>query len=115
MTLSYWPNWYCTHTHTLSNINTKVQHNYDHVHLNGVCLCVPQKGFDVFNALDLMENKVFLEKLKFGIGDGNLQYYLFNWKCPPMDPDMVRRVCVCVCQQGGVYSWVCCENSERIS
>lgn len=52
-------------------------------------MCVSQKGFDVFNALDLMENKVFLEKLKFGIGDGNLQYYLYNWKCPPMDPDKV--------------------------
>lgn len=37
-----------------------------------------------------MENKVFLEKLKFGIGDGNLQYYLYNWKCPPMEPDKVR-------------------------
>uniref|UniRef100_A0A1A7Z881 Glycylpeptide N-tetradecanoyltransferase n=1 Tax=Nothobranchius furzeri TaxID=105023 RepID=A0A1A7Z881_NOTFU len=47
------------------------------------------KGFDVFNALDLMENKVFLEKLKFGIGDGNMQYYLYNWKCPPMDPEKV--------------------------
>lgn len=52
-------------------------------------VCLYQKGFDVFNALDLMENKVFLEKLKFGIGDGNLQYYLYNWKCPPMDPDKV--------------------------
>lgn len=62
--------------------------------MKGVCACVcvffPQKGFDVFNALDLMENKVFLEKLKFGIGDGNLQYYLYNWKCPPMEPDKVR-------------------------
>ena len=46
-------------------------------------------GFDVFNALDLMENKDFLEKLKFGIGDGNLQYYLYNWKCPPMQPEQV--------------------------
>lgn len=55
-------------------------------------LCVSQKGFDVFNALDLMENKVFLEKLKFGIGDGNLQYYLYNWKCPPMDPDKVSSM-----------------------
>ncbi|KAK3541348.1 hypothetical protein QTP86_022104 [Hemibagrus guttatus] len=45
------------------------------------------KGFDVFNALDLMENKTFLEKLKFGIGDGNLQYYLYNWKCPGMEPE----------------------------
>ena len=46
-------------------------------------------GFDVFNALDLMNNKEFLEKLKFGIGDGNLQYYLYNWKCPYMEPHQV--------------------------
>lgn len=49
-----------------------------------------QKGFDVFNALDLMENKTFLEKLKFGIGDGNLQYYLYNWKCPSMGSEKVN-------------------------
>ncbi|KAL7976569.1 hypothetical protein Chor_008518, partial [Crotalus horridus] len=48
-----------------------------------------KKGFDVFNALDLMENKTFLEKLKFGIGDGNLQYYLYNWRCPGMDSEKV--------------------------
>lgn len=52
------------------------------------CLYI-QKGFDVFNALDLMENKTFLEKLKFGIGDGNLQYYLYNWKCPSMGAEKV--------------------------
>nr|CAD7407252.1 unnamed protein product [Timema poppensis] len=46
-------------------------------------------GFDVFNALDLMENKEFLEELKFGIGDGNLQYYLYNWRCPPVPPQKV--------------------------
>lgn len=51
-----------------------------------------QKGFDVFNALDLMENKAFLEKLKFGIGDGNLQYYLYNWKCPSMGAEKVGLV-----------------------
>ncbi|KAK6470336.1 glycylpeptide N-tetradecanoyltransferase 1-like [Huso huso] len=50
------------------------------------------KGFDVFNALDLMENKTFLEKLKFGIGDGNLQYYLYNWKCPSMGSEKVRAL-----------------------
>ena len=49
----------------------------------------PQHGFDVFNALDLMENKLVLEKLKFGIGDGNLQYYLYNWRCPPLEPNQV--------------------------
>ena len=51
-----------------------------------------QRGFDVFNALDLMENKEFLEKLKFGIGDGNLQYYLYNWKCPFMEPEKVSYI-----------------------
>lgn len=46
----------------------------------------------MFNALDLMENKTFLEKLKFGIGDGNLQYYLYNWKCPSMGAEKVGAV-----------------------
>eukprot|EP01087_Luapelamoeba_hula_P014795 TRINITY_DN4388_c0_g1_i1.p1 TRINITY_DN4388_c0_g1~~TRINITY_DN4388_c0_g1_i1.p1 ORF type:complete len:407 (-),score=58.27 TRINITY_DN4388_c0_g1_i1:51-1271(-) len=43
-----------------------------------------QLGYDVFNCLDLMENKSFLADLKFGPGDGNLHYYLFNWKCKAM-------------------------------
>lgn len=52
---------------------------------------VSQAGYDVFNALDLMDNKTFLEDLKFGIGDGNLHYYLFNWKCANLQP---QQVCV---------------------
>lgn len=44
---------------------------------------------DVFNALDLMDNAKFLEELKFGIGDGNLQYYIYNWKCSQMEPNQV--------------------------
>lgn len=49
-------------------------------------------NFDVFNALDLMENKTFLQNLKFGIGDGNLQYYLYNWRCPNMIPENVGLI-----------------------
>jgi hypothetical protein len=45
---------------------------------------------DVFNALDLMDNEQFLQTLKFGIGDGNLQYYVYNWKCPSMLPKKVN-------------------------
>ncbi|XP_063878390.1 glycylpeptide N-tetradecanoyltransferase-like isoform X1 [Scylla paramamosain] len=48
--------------------------------------------YDVFNALDLMENSKFLEELKFGQGDGNLQYYLYNWRCPKMSPEKVGLV-----------------------
>ena len=55
-----------------------------------------QEGFDVFNALDLMENKAFLEELKFGMGDGHLHYYLYNFKCPELSPD---KVGVAVLQQ----------------
>lgn len=49
-------------------------------------------NYDVFNALDLMENKKFLEELKFGIGDGDLQYYLYNWKCPDFQPEQIGLV-----------------------
>lgn len=49
-------------------------------------------GSDVFNALDLMDNKLFLDNLKFGIGDGNLQYYIYNWLCPEMPPNQVGIV-----------------------
>mmetsp|Transcript_4325 Transcript_4325/g.4918 ORF Transcript_4325/g.4918 Transcript_4325/m.4918 type:complete len:419 (-) Transcript_4325:115-1371(-) len=41
-------------------------------------------GIDVYNALNLMENETFLEELKFGKGDGVLQYYVYNWSAPSM-------------------------------
>ncbi|CDF35171.1 unnamed protein product [Chondrus crispus] len=43
-----------------------------------------QNGFDVFNALDLARHSEFFKDLKFHIGDGELHYYLYNWKCRPM-------------------------------
>lgn len=38
------------------------------------------RDHDVFNALDIFENASFLKPLKFGEGDGNLRYYLYNWR-----------------------------------
>ncbi len=71
------------------NVSTKT----DMVDLMQTALTLAkQDGFDVFNALDLMENKTFLEKLKFGIGDGNLQYYLYNWRCKTMEPEQIGLV-----------------------
>lgn len=51
-------------------------------------------NFDVFNALDLMENNKdnLLEQLKFGIGDGNLNYYLYNWKCASLESEEIGLV-----------------------
>lgn len=60
--------------------------------MNDALVSAKSLGFDVFNALDLMDNKEFLEPLKFGIGDGNLQYYLYNWKCPNLKPQELGLV-----------------------
>lgn len=49
-------------------------------------------GADVLNALNLMENSSFLEELKFGKGDGNLQYYVYNWSCASMKSEDVGLV-----------------------
>jgi len=51
-----------------------------------------QHDFDVFNALNVMENENFLKELKFGIGDGFLQYYLYNWRCPKIEPSGIGLV-----------------------
>ncbi|XP_035000886.1 glycylpeptide N-tetradecanoyltransferase 1 isoform X2 [Hippoglossus stenolepis] len=50
------------------------------------------KGFDIFSALDVMENKDFLERLKFSVSDSSLHYYLYNWMCPNISPDKVGLV-----------------------
>ncbi|CAF3558383.1 unnamed protein product [Rotaria sp. Silwood2] len=57
--------------------------------VNDCLIHAHNNDFDVFNALDLMDNKEFLEKLKFGVGDGNLQYYIYNWRCSQMNPEKV--------------------------
>lgn len=38
------------------------------------------KGYDVFNALDVQQNVDVMKDLNFGVGDGNLHYYLYNWR-----------------------------------
>ncbi|RCN32643.1 Myristoyl-CoA:protein N-myristoyltransferase domain protein [Ancylostoma caninum] len=60
--------------------------------MNDALILAHKLGFDVFNALDLMQNASILEELKFGIGDGNLQYYVYNWRCPDMKPEQIGLV-----------------------
>jgi glycylpeptide N-tetradecanoyltransferase len=42
--------------------------------------------FDVFNCVEIMDNGAFLKDLKFGEGDGCLNYYLYNWQTRPILP-----------------------------
>ncbi|KAK2963855.1 putative Glycylpeptide N-tetradecanoyltransferase [Blattamonas nauphoetae] len=44
-------------------------------------------GMDVVNALDVMKNKEMFTELKFGKGDGTLNYYLFNFNIPALQPE----------------------------
>jgi glycylpeptide N-tetradecanoyltransferase len=47
--------------------------------------------FDVFNALDIMDNDEFINDLKFKPG-GPLQYYVYNWYCKPCKPKDIGLV-----------------------
>jgi len=59
------------------------------------CLTIAKNnGFDVFNALDVMENSQFLEELKFGIGDGHLHYYFYNWRVPDLESKQIGMILV---------------------
>ena len=51
----------------------------------------------MFNALNVMDNQKVLDELKFGIGDGNLHYYLYNWKCPEIEAEKVSMFMHVVC------------------
>ncbi|GAW83088.1 glycylpeptide N-tetradecanoyltransferase [Plasmodium gonderi] len=55
-------------------------------------LLAKKNNFDVFNALEVMQNKSVFEDLKFGEGDGSLKYYLYNWKCASFPPAHVGIV-----------------------
>ncbi|KAL1538165.1 glycylpeptide N-tetradecanoyltransferase [Salvia divinorum] len=48
--------------------------------MNDALIVAKKKDFDVFNALDVMQNESFLKELKFGPGDGKLHYYLYNYR-----------------------------------
>ncbi|OVA08408.1 Myristoyl-CoA:protein N-myristoyltransferase [Macleaya cordata] len=48
--------------------------------MNDVLIVAKQMDYDVFNALDIMHNESFLKELKFGPGDGQLHYYLYNYR-----------------------------------
>lgn len=49
---------------------------------------------DVFNCLNIMDNKSFLEELKFGPGNGNLMFYLYNYVIPTMNAEDIGMVLV---------------------
>ena len=62
--------------------------------MKNALIIAKNKNFDVFNALDVMDNKSFFENLKFGVGDGNLHYYFYNWRIPEQQPSSIGIILV---------------------
>ncbi|EFA76559.1 glycylpeptide N-tetradecanoyltransferase [Heterostelium album PN500] len=63
------------------------------VDLMADALHLAKKGdFDVFNCLDIFENSKFIKEHKFQPGDGNLQYYLYNYATQTKDPSAMGLV-----------------------
>ncbi|ERS98471.1 hypothetical protein HMPREF1624_05255 [Sporothrix schenckii ATCC 58251] len=48
--------------------------------MSDALILAKKNRFDVFNALSIMDNALFLEQQKYGPGDGQLHYYLFNYR-----------------------------------
>ncbi|KAI9500146.1 glycylpeptide N-tetradecanoyltransferase [Coemansia spiralis] len=63
------------------------------VQLYGDALVLAKNGgFDVFNCLDMMDNELFTDELKFGRGDGYLRYYFYNYMARDMPPGKIGLV-----------------------
>ncbi|KAF5347878.1 hypothetical protein D9757_013416 [Collybiopsis confluens] len=41
-------------------------------------------SFDVFNAVTMMDNDLFLKESRFATGNGFLNFYLYNWRTAPL-------------------------------
>jgi glycylpeptide N-tetradecanoyltransferase len=52
--------------------------------MNDALILAKKFKFDVFNALTVMDNALFLEQQKFAPGDSQLHFYLYNYKARPI-------------------------------
>ncbi|KAI4243492.1 MAG: hypothetical protein LQ352_007025 [Teloschistes flavicans] len=59
-------------------------------------------NFDVFNALTLLDNPLFLEQQKYGPGDGQLHYYIYNYRAHPLAGGVNAKNDVDENRRGGV-------------
>lgn len=52
--------------------------------IENTLLIMKEKQIDVVNCINQYNNNTFIDKLKFKEGTGGLNFYLFNWMCPPI-------------------------------
>jgi glycylpeptide N-tetradecanoyltransferase len=71
------------------NVSTKTPYK---ALLQDALILAKSLRFDVFNALDILDNEPHFEDLRFKPGDGHLQFYIYNWKCPATIPGRIGIV-----------------------
>ena len=67
---------------------TSKPENVTHL-LRDALILAKRLGYDVFNCLHILNYGAAFDALKFGKGDGTLQYYVFNWKMPQLQPEQL--------------------------
>ncbi|CAH6421324.1 Myristoyl-CoA:protein N-myristoyltransferase [uncultured virus] len=60
--------------------------------IKDIMIIAKNKGMDVFNALDIMENSPILKELNFELGTGKLHYYFYNWKCHTLKNHQLAKI-----------------------
>ncbi|KAL8760054.1 MAG: hypothetical protein Q9184_003436 [Pyrenodesmia sp. 2 TL-2023] len=70
--------------------------------MNDALVLAKKFNFDVFNALTLLDNPLFLEQQKFGPGDGQLHYYIYNYRTQPIAGGVDAKNDVDEKRRGGV-------------
>ncbi|KAL9637851.1 MAG: hypothetical protein Q9164_001934 [Protoblastenia rupestris] len=70
--------------------------------MNDALILAKKFNFDVFNALTLLDNPLFLEQQKFGAGDGQLHYYLYNYRTAPIPGGVDAKNNLDASQRGGI-------------
>jgi len=71
--------------------NVAPKHGLKNVLRNALILA-NKFGFDVYNALNIMENESVMTELLFGPGDGSLKYYFYNYFYPECKADELALV-----------------------
>ncbi|KAJ5731251.1 uncharacterized protein N7483_005759 [Penicillium malachiteum] len=89
-------------TETAFTDNKKALKDRLQVLINDALICAKKAKFDVFNALTLSDNPLFLEQLKFGAGDGQLHFYLYNYRAAPVPGGVNKKNQPDENQMGGV-------------
>ncbi|KAL8716678.1 MAG: hypothetical protein Q9225_006014 [Loekoesia sp. 1 TL-2023] len=70
--------------------------------MNDALVTAKKFNFDVFNALTLLDNPLFLEQQKFGPGDGQLHFYIYNYRAHPIAGGVNAKNDVDEKRRGGV-------------